>query len=195
MGIAANIDDRQIVEQLKDGSKDAFRSIYDRYGIKIYRFALSYLKSEHDAEELVQEVFLKLWDKREKLNSLLNIQAFIYKIAVNSIYDFIRRKNVEQAFLSFAEGKTELTDETWQEIIFNDMLAQINSLMEKMPEQRRKIFKMSKENGLSNDEIAETLGLSKRTVENQIYRATAFLKENLKLDSSFSLLFFYLFCQ
>lgn len=195
MGITANIDDRQIVEQLKDGSKDAFRLIYDRYGIKIYRFALSYLKSEHDAEELVQEVFLKLWDKREKLNSLLNIQAFIYKIAVNSIYDFIRRKNVEQAFLSFAEGKTELTDETWQEIIFNDMLAQINSLMEKMPEQRRKIFKMSKENGLSNDEIAETLGLSKRTVENQIYRATAFLKENLKLDSSFSLLFFYLFCQ
>jgi len=195
MGITANIDDRQIVEQLKDGSKDAFRLIYDRYGIKIYRFALSYLKSEHDAEELVQEVFLKLWDKREKLNSLLNIQAFIYKIAVNSIYDFIRRKNVEQAFLSFAEGKTELTDETWQEIIFNDMLAQINSLMEKMPEQRRKIFKMSKENGLSNDEIAVTLGLSKRTVENQIYRATAFLKENLKLDSSFSLLFFYLFCQ
>ena len=195
MGIVSNTDDRQIVEQLRDGSKDAFRLMYDRYGIKIYRFALSYLKSEHDAEELVQEVFLKLWDKRESLNSFLNIRAFIYKIAVNSIYDFIRRKNVEQAFLNFAEGKNSLTDETWQEIIFNDMLAQVNSLLKQMPDQRRKIFKMSKEKGMSNDEIAEALGLSKRTVENQIYRATAFLKENLKLDSSLSLLFFYLFCQ
>lgn len=195
MEINTNIDDRLLVEQIKDGSKDAFRLLYDRYGIKIYRFALSYLKSGLDAEELVQEVFLKLWDKRKSLNSLLNIRAFLYKVAVNTIYDFIRRKNVEQAFLNFAEGKTTLTDETWQEIIFNDMIAQMNSLMMQMPEQRRKIFKMSKENGLSNDEIADVLGLSKRTVENQIYRATAFLKENLQIDSSLSLLFFYLFCQ
>lgn len=185
---------QELVCRLREGSKDAFRTLYDRYGLKIHRFAFSYLKSEHDAEELVQEVFLKLWDKKAMLDSSLNIRSFIFKIAVNTIYDFIRRKNVEKAFHDFTLGNVEYANETWHEVVYNDMLGQIQGLIEKMPSQRQKIFNLSKEQGLTNDEIAESLGLSKRTVENQIYRATAFLKKNLNLDSSIAVLFFYLFC-
>ncbi|WP_321286719.1 RNA polymerase sigma-70 factor [uncultured Sunxiuqinia sp.] len=194
MKVSLDIKDQELARQLKEGSKDAFRILYGRYGIKIHRFAYSYLKSEHDAEELVQDVFLKLWDKRLLLDGSGNIRSYIFKVAVNSIYDFIRRKNVEQAFHEFASGKDILTEGTWDEVVYNDMLAQIHRLMDKMPEQRRRIFKLSRENGLSNDEIAASLGLSKRTVENQLYRATAFLKENLPQNSAFAMLFFYLFC-
>ena len=192
--ISSDIQDQELIPLLREGSKDAFRVLYDRYGAKIHRFAFSYLKSEHDAEELIQDVFLKLWAKRDSLNVNGNVRAYLYKVAVNSIYDFIRRKNLELAFQEFAGGKTDEVDNTWDEVVYNDLAAQLDQLMSQMPAQRRKIFKMSKEKGLSNDEIAESLGLSKRTVENQIYRATAFLKDNLKQNSVLSLLFFFLFC-
>ncbi len=191
--ISSGTQDQELIPLLREGSKDAFRILYDRYGIRIHRFALGYLKSEHDAEELVQDVFLKLWTKRNSLDLSGNIRAYLYKVAVNSIYDFIRRKNLEQAFQEFAGGKTDVDDSTWAEVVYNDLAAQLDQLIAQMPEQRSKIFKMSKENGLSNDEIAEKLGLSKRTVENQIYRATAFLKNNLKQNSGMTLLFIYLF--
>lgn len=194
MRISPEIQDQELIPLLREGSKDAFRILYDRYGMKIHRFALSYLKSDYDAEELVQDVFLKLWIKRDFLNVSGNIRAYLYKVAVNSIYDFIRKKNLELAFQEFANGQPDDDDSTWDEVVYNDLAAQLNQLMTEMPEQRRKIFKLSKEKGLSNDEIAESLGLSKRTVENQIYRATAFLKDKLKRNSVLSLLFFYLFC-
>ena len=193
MRISPDIDDQELTKLLKEGSKDAFRQLYNRYGSKIHRFALNYLKSEYDAEELVQDVFLKLWDKRNFLDSSGNIKSYIYKVAVNSIYDFIRHKNIEQAFHEFSMGKTEESDDTWEEVVYNDMLAQIEQLMKQMPEQRRKIFKMSKEYGLSNAEIAKSLSLSKRTVENQLYRARTFLKDNLDRSSILSVLFIYLF--
>ena len=193
MRISPDINDQELTSLLSRGSKDAFRQLYNRYGSKIHRFALNYLKSEYDAEELVQDVFLKLWDKRNFLDSSGNIKSYIYKVAVNSIYDFIRHKNIEQAFHEFSMGKTEESDDTWEEVVYNDMLAQIEQLMKQMPEQRRKIFKMSKEYGLSNAEIAKSLSLSKRTVENQLYRARTFLKDNLDRSSILSVLFIYLF--
>ena len=194
MRISPEIQDQELIPLLREGSKDAFHILYNRYGAKIQRFALGFLKSEQDAEELVQDVFLKLWTKRDFLNVSGNIRAYLYKVAVNSIYDFIRRKNLELAFQEFVNGQPDEDDSTWDEVVYNDLVAQLNQWMAQMPEQRRKIFKMSKEKGLSNDEIAELLGLSKRTVENQIYRATAFLKDKLKGNSVLSLLFFYLFC-
>ncbi len=194
MKLASNIDDQELTRLLGRGSKDAFHLLYMRYGLKIRRFAKSYLKQEQDTEELVQDVFLKLWNKKEVLDSSGNLKAFIYKTAVNSIYDFIRRKNIEQAFRDYTKEGSAVSDQTWDEVVFNDMLFHVNRLIEKMPEQRRKIFMMSKEEGLTNDEIADVLRLSKRTVENQLYRATSFLKKNMSLNSFSSVLFFYLFC-
>jgi RNA polymerase sigma-70 factor (family 1) len=194
MKLASNIDDQELTRLLGRGSKDAFHLLYMRYGLKIRRFAKTYLKQEQDTEELVQDVFLKLWNKKEVLDSSGNLKAFIYKTAVNSIYDFIRRKNIEQAFRDYTKEGSAVSDQTWDEVVFNDMLFHVNRLIEKMPEQRRKIFMMSKEEGLTNDEIADVLRLSKRTVENQLYRATSFLKKNMSLNSFSSVLFFYLFC-
>jgi RNA polymerase sigma-70 factor (ECF subfamily) len=94
--------DNQIIEQLKAGSKDEFLCLYDAYGPKIHAFSLSYLKNVADAEELLQEVFLKLWEVRDKLDSSKNIKSFLFKICINLIYDFIRRKNIEQTYLDYS---------------------------------------------------------------------------------------------
>ncbi len=186
--------DNTLVQQIQNGSKEAFEVLYRRYSFRINRFVVSYLKSEEEAEELVQDVFLKLWEKKQSLDSSQNIQSYIFKIAVNTIYDFIRRKNIKEAFLELAGNGLNVSESTWDEVVYNDMLKHMNILLEKMPEQRKKIFKMSREEGLTNDEIASKLNLSKRTVENQLYRATSYLKDNMLFDSGVALLYFYLFC-
>jgi len=195
MGNALNDQEREVIEQLRDGSKEAFRLMFDEVGPKIYAFALSYLKNEFEAEELLQEVFLKLWEVRSSLDSSRNLKSFLFKICINLIYDFIRRKNIEQVYLDYS-GKNNPSsgDNTWHEVIYNDMLNNLQQLIAAMPEQRQRIFRMSKEDGLSNEEIADRLNLSKRTVENQLYRAVSFLKERINTGSIPALFFFFLHC-
>ncbi len=188
------INDADLTRRVKSGEKEAYQALFERYAPKIYHFALSYLKSTADSEELVQDVFLKVWEKRDILDASQNIKAFIFKIAINTIYDFIRRKNIENAFQEFSKANYAAdSNNTWDTVIFEEMQTTINSLVAQMPEQRKKIFKLSKNKGLSNDEIAQELNLSKRTVENQLYRALLFLKEHLRNESAIALLFFFLF--
>lgn len=175
------ISDAELAYLIKQGEKEAFRELFEKYAPKIYQFSLSYLRNEEDAKELVQEVFIKVWEKREILDASQNIKAYIFKIAVNTIYDFIRHKNIENAFNDFARINFDIhSNNTWDTIIFEEMKSTLNKLVAELPEQRRRIFNMSKRQGLSNDEIAQKLNISKRTVENQLYRALTFLKEHLK---------------
>lgn len=183
-----------IIRLIKSGNKEAFQKVFEEYAPKIYHFSLSYLNNIVEAEELVQDVFLKLWEKRETLDHTKNLKAYIYKVAINTIYDVIRRRNVENAFKDFANSSYETSsNNTWHTIIYEEMQEKLDLLVKQFPEQRRKIYKLSKEKGLSNDEIALKLKISKRTVENQLYRAISFLKQHFKNESLAALLFFYLF--
>jgi len=184
------INDANLAHRVKYGDKESsYEELYNKYAPKIYYFSLSYLKNEMDAEELVQDVFLKIWEKREILDASQNIKAYIFKIAVNTIYDFVRHKNIENAFNDFAQvNYDKSSNSTWNKVIFNDMLSNLNELVTQMPDQQRRVFHLSKRKGLTNEEIAKKLDISKRTVENQLYRAIAFLKEHFKKETMLALL-------
>jgi RNA polymerase sigma-70 factor (family 1) len=195
VGNLKNMTDTRLTYLVKTGLKEAFEELFERYCPRIYQFSYSYLKNREDAEELVQDVFLKIWEKREMLDTSKNIKSFIFKIAVNSIYDFIRHRNIETAYKEFAAANFEQsTDNTWHQVIFDEMFENLDRLVKQMPPERQKIFKLSREEGLSSEEIARKLDLSKRTVENQLYRAIAFLKAHYSLDTLFTLLFLSLWC-
>lgn len=188
-----DIKDQTLVIQLKGGSQLAFKQLFDRYTPRIYRFAISYLKSDPDAEELVQDVFLKLWEKRETLDESQNIRAYIFKIAINSIYNLSKRKNYKQVYNEFVKNNfTQGNEFTWNEVVYNELVDSLNLHIDKMPAQRRDIFLMSRKDGLSNQEIAKNLNISLRTVENQIYRSVSYLREQLKPNSVFLLLLYFL---
>jgi RNA polymerase sigma-70 factor (family 1) len=185
---------RELLIKLKSGEKSAYKQIFNLFGPKIYRFGILYLKNKSDAEELTQDVFLKIWEKRDHLDPSQNVKAYIFKIAVNCIYDHIRKTNLNKAFVEFSKHNFQpSTESLWHEIIWKDMLLKLNTLVNKLPEQRRIIFLMSRDEGLSNQQIADKLNLSKRTVENQIYRTTLYLKEHMSPDCVFLLLFLFLF--
>ena len=97
-----DIIDKDLAQLIKTGNKQAYQKLFEKYAPRIYNFSLSYLRNENDAEELVQDVFLKIWEKRATLDASQNLKAFIFKIAVNTIYDFTRRKNIELAFEDYA---------------------------------------------------------------------------------------------
>ncbi len=195
MKLFENISDSELARKISIGQKPAYQELFERYAQRIYKFSYTYLKNKGDAEELVQDVFLKIWEKREMLDHTKNIKSFIFKIAVNTIYDFIRRKNIENAFNDFSKTNFKAeTDNTWHTVIFEDMQQNLQSLILQLPEQQQKIFQLSKMEGLTNDEIAANLNLSKRTVENHLYRAISFLKEHFRDESLIALFFFYIYC-
>lgn len=186
--------DAELARLIKDDSREAYRELFDRYTPAIYHFALSYLKTEVDAEGLVQDVFLKIWEHRLSIDPAKNFKSYIFKIAVNSIYDLVRKRNIQHAFddllrLNFKQGE----EFTWHKVIYEELQSRLDELVGRLPAKQQQIFRMNKEEGLSNDEIAAQLQLSKRTVENQLYRAVAFLKEHFKEISPIALLFFLIY--
>jgi RNA polymerase sigma-70 factor, ECF subfamily len=176
-----NIADNLLVIRISNDDKNAFRELYDRYSRKIYFFALRYLGNNTEAEELVQSVFINVWENRESLDASLSVKSYIYKSAVNYIYNFLKKKAIRARFIESETGKGEtLSNITYEEVFFHDLERSVNSIVGSLPPEQQRIFHLSRFEGLSNKEIAEKLNLSVRTVENQMYRALKIIRNGLK---------------
>jgi len=186
--------EQTFVKQLKDGNIHAFNQLFYEYSSRLYGFGLKYLKSESDAEELVQDVFLKIWRNREKLKEEENFHSYLFAIAFNQIRDYFRHKGV---FLDVEECLEEVPEDNSTEasITYHSVLEQISGLLNKLPEKKQNIFRLSRFEGKSAKEIACIVGVSPKTVDNQISEVIGFLRAHLKETSPLLWLFFYLFIQ
>ena len=168
--------------------------IYDRYSGKLYSFGLKYLRSTAEAEELVQSVFLKLWENHKHLNPDLSFKSYIFTITYNDICKFFRRKNYLQNFIN--EELLQNTDsslETEQNIEYQSLLSRVQQIVEKLPERQRIIFKKSREEGKTTKEIAKELNLSSGTIDNYISAALSFLRKQLKSEDLALVLYISMF--
>lgn len=156
----------------------AFEVIFNKYSKKIYFFVLGYLKSHEETEEIVQSSFLSLWENRFRLDESSSLKNYLYTIAVNKVFNFLKREVLSKKYL---ESINEIDEEnpTEKEIYFNEFNAKLETILNRLPEQQRQIFILSRFDNLSNKEIAKKLQLSVRTVENQIYRALKIIKKKL----------------
>jgi len=175
--------DKDLISRFKSGDMAAFKKIYDAFCKPLYSFALSYMKDSFDAEEIVQDVFLKLWEKRDEVDELKSFKSYLYRITVNKIFNELKHRIVKRKYDQHLLNIDQVTDETPESSIqLQELNKKLEHLLSKLPEQQRNIFIMSRWQGLSNAEIAQNLSLSTRTVENQIYRATKFIKLHLNND-------------
>lgn len=172
--------DRRVVELLKQGDAETFEKVFFSFAERIYYFAMRYMRNQHDAEEIVQEVFVKLWENRSNLNDQLSFSGYLFTIARNTIFNQNRKKVNEQAYQEyvkvFLENSTRRTEE---DLIYSDIKGIVDKVVEDLPPQRKLIYKMSREKGLSYKEIAEELKLSERTVETHIRLALKTLTQVL----------------
>ena len=148
--------DSLLVRNLSKGNLLAFNTLYKEYSHRLYRFALGYFKSEAEAEELVQEVFTTIWEKRENLKEELSFKSFLFTIAFNLIRKHFRTKAYLAEYL-----KTGMSDgldmQTSQKITYDSLYQYITELVNQLPSRRKEIFIKSRFEGLSIKEIAEKL--------------------------------------
>ena len=180
------------VKALSKGEIKAFNELFQLYGNRIFRFALGYLKSEADAEELVQDVFLKVWQKRFELKENLSFKAYIFTIAFNIIKKHFIRKSLTSKYFE-QQAIDDLDLDTIQNIDFQSTKNLLDHLIDLLPPRRKEVFIKSRYEGCTLKEIAEELGTSPKTVENQLGEALKFLRDHLCKEDIAGILFFMLF--
>jgi RNA polymerase sigma-70 factor (ECF subfamily) len=185
-------EESHLVRELSKGNLLAFNTLYKEYSGRLYRFAFGYLKSEEEAEELVQEVFTKIWEKRRDMKEELSFKSFLFTIAFNIIRKHFRTKSQISEY--FKSGISDDLDmQTSQKITYDSLYQYITDLVNQLPDRRKEIFIKSRFEGLSIKEIAEKLKISHKTVENQLTDALKFIRTNLNKESIPVILFFILF--
>ena len=184
-------DESLLVRSLSKGNILAFNSLYKEYSGRLYRFAIGYLKSEAEAEDLVQEVFTILWVKRGDLKEELCFKSFLFTIAFNIIRKHFRTRTYLCEYLKNG-AVSDLDMQTSQKVTYDSLYQYIARLVNQLPGRRREIFIKSRLNGLSIEEIARDMKISHKTVENQLTDALKFIRVNLKSETNLMILFFIL---
>ena len=171
--------DKDLMIQLKNANEEAFRQVFDRYGKKVYRYILHYVKVGVEAEDITQNVFLRIWEKRNLLDPAKSFEGFIFTIAYRAVIDHFRAnpKQLQSLF------PADLITDSFVSTVGADALLnhhQLESIyqqaLQALPPKRKEIFLLSRHGGLTNKQIAQQLGISIKTVESQMTAALSFLK-------------------
>jgi RNA polymerase sigma-70 factor (ECF subfamily) len=179
--------------QLKNGDKQAFNHLFNLYSQKIFFFAKGYLKSEKEAEEIVQETFLKIWERRDYLDPDLSINAYLFKIAFNFIQkQFIKNIKEQELKHDFADELIHFDEQTSNMLNYHFLLDHLTCLIDELPPRQREIIILRKLDNYSIKEISEKLSISIKTIETHLTAALKFLKERLKSEKFDDLLLFTL---
>ncbi len=182
------------VKNLQQGEVKAFDDLFNKYSPRLFNFSVKYLKSIEEAEEVVQEVFLYIWDKRDGLKPDNSFNAYIFTIAYNIIKKNFIKKSRDNAFKDDLIYTLLKQENNLDKIIdYKFLLEKVEFIIDALPNRRKEIFIERKYDGLSAKQIADELGISPNTVENQLASAQKQIQNELKKEKLAGLLFFMLF--
>lgn len=171
-----------------EGDKGSFREIYLCYKDRIYYYALKITKSKELAEEVVQDVFVKLWANRAKIDTQYNFSSFVFKIAHNHAINILKRISYERtAHHRISRTYSTSTTNTEDTVVYNEYLLLMNNAVQLLPPKRKNIFNLSRTQGVSHDEIALMMGISKNTVKSQLVKATKFIRNYFATEAGMTL--------
>jgi RNA polymerase sigma-70 factor (family 1) len=182
----------KLVDKLKNGDAEAFRQLFEQYKDIVYGYSYVLAKSPVLAEEIVQEVFMKVWSMRAQLRTDCSFKSFIYTLTRHQVYNLLRKAAYDEKLKSEVFCRLPFThQETEVQVLSAELDRMARKGIAALPPQRQLIFRMSREQGLAHEEIALQLGLSKNTVKDQMVKALKSLREYLRLhaDVTFSLLY------
>ena len=180
---------------LQRDDKVAFYHLYERYSKRLYGFVYRFIKQETDAEEIVQEVFLKIWETRHKIDAYSSFESLLFTIAYNATMSLFRKRLSEKRYVEHIQSLQQLkkAPDLIEEVQFNDLNEKVQSLINKLTPRQQEIYQLSRESGLSHQEIAQKLNISPGTVKKHISNILSYLKANLDSSLLTNLLFLSLF--
>ena len=171
------MEDSRLIELLREGDPLSFEILFQKYYVRFYNFVFNLTKSSQAAEDIIQNVFMKIWINRRNLRPDQSIHNYIYVLSKREMLNHIRDRKayvqVERLVMT-EQPSEEVTD---QNMALRELDDRIRKFIADMPEQRRKVFLLSRYKGLTNKEIANMMGLSVRTVDRHINLALTSLKK------------------
>ncbi len=180
-----------LVQRLANNDVQAFNELYNLYSRRIFGFAYGFLRSKEEAEGIVQDVFVKIWETRSNLRSDLSFSWFLFTIARNLILNKLHHQKYEikyqKDFLAETTADENVTEE---QIYYKDISNHINNVIMELPPKRKEIFLLSRFEGMSYQEISEKMNISVKTVEVQISLALKYIRTRIKKILPVILLFF-----
>lgn len=173
-----NVSDEKLVTLLTKNNEEAFEEIYDRYWEPLFSYTYNVLSNQAAAKDVVQNIFISIWERRDKL-SVRNLYAYLLQSAKYQIASNLRKNRLDDRHLSELKfiGSVNTTDEN---IVFKESKKEILAHLENVPNRSRIVFYMSRFDCFTNQEIAETLGISIRTVETHISKVLKYLRKQMK---------------
>mgnify|MGYP006293009157 CR=1 FL=1 len=186
---------KELLLLLQKDDRVAFYNLYERYSKRLYGFVLQYLKHDADAEEIVQEVFIRIWEKRKTIDIYSSFESFLFTIAYNATISLLRKRVTENKYLAHLQSIQQANDtaELTDELYFNELNEKLQSLLDELTPRQKEIFRLSREEGLTHEQIAGKLKITVNTVKKHMVNTISFLKKHLDNGLAISSLFFYLF--
>ncbi|MGL5787146.1 MAG: RNA polymerase sigma-70 factor [Bacteroidales bacterium] len=159
--------EKDLILDMTRGDSRAFDQLYLHYYPVVYRFIFGFIKSEKDTEDLSQDIFYKIWTNQSRFEHLESIKPYLFKMAKNAVFAHYNKEQIHsRALMTIKETDSQYSLEP--EFYARELETMIDQALSTMSERRQQIFKMSRHEGLSNEEIALRLKISKRTVENTL---------------------------
>ena len=163
----------QLLNEVRAGSKRAFEKLYCQHSSAIYVHLRRLIRDEDVAKEILQDVFLKIWDRKAELNVSQPIRPYLFRMARNMLIDFVRRNKREQRLLDYLQMKdVDPGIQPLEKLICKEEEMLFHKAVQMLPPQRRKIFTLCKLEGNSYEEVSRLLGISSSTVSDHIVKAT-----------------------
>lgn len=172
--------ERELLLRVAEGDEQAFRELYDIYERLLRPYLADLTKSESNAGDLVQETLLRVWLNRDRLSSLDHPRAYIYRIAANLAYTWLKNQLVRKRSEKISAEDTQVSDEGETSMTVKAIRHVVRQAVNSMPLQRSRIYLMHREQGMKATEIARELGISVSTVKNTLSQALSHIREEVK---------------
>ena len=184
----------ELIKRLKQEDKSAIDTLFNYYYPRLYNFSKSILKVDDEIDDILQDVFFKIWMNRQKISNPETFNSYIFTITKNSVLNLIRSRINSQKFKDEMYRKSVSGEYITQNLYeFEQVKSSIDKLVAQLPEKRQQVFLLSRNEGLSNKEIAQKMNISEKTVEDHITHSIKTLKKSMTELGIFSLLYFHLF--
>jgi RNA polymerase sigma-70 factor (ECF subfamily) len=173
--------ERELMQRCVEGDRQAFATLYCHYAPLLYKAVYPLTnKSKEDTEEIIQELFVKIWDRRDNMLTIQSFRPFIFRLARNKVIDWYRKNESKKSFCTFySESHRDEAVSVTDDLLFEEYYAIAMEAIDKLPSRQKQIFILRQTEGLSLSEIAEKLRISLHAVKKQLYQATRFVREYL----------------
>lgn len=183
-------DEMQLIRDLKRGREYAFTSIFNLYFQTLYQYSVSFLKSEHDAEDVVQEVFIRLWLNRENITAENSLKSFLFTATRNLLITRFNQRLNAPAFEDYLGYCNSLGREDDSRLEYEEFMTRLDRCISELPPHQQKVVRMSKIEQLGNKEIADCLGINEQSVKNSLSLGLKHIRSRMAIPMGVLMLIF-----